>query len=101
MSDSEIGSLYFARAVCSRSAAFLATAIDRWGYLWSGGGTYTKEFGRTFGRHNILIRMDTNASNTGMGVQIFPVPHETNVSTDALSLSFPAPDQPLRSIDAQ
>ena len=74
--------------MCSQCAASLRTAIDRWGYLWSGGGT--------LGRHNILIRMDTNASNAGMGVQIFHVPHETNVSTDSLSPLFPAPDHSLQ-----
>lgn len=47
--------------------------IDKWGYLWSGGGTYLKDTGAG-SRKYIVIRMDT--SNPGT-IQYFYVDHET------------------------
>lgn len=56
--------------------------VDKWGYLWSGGGTYIKDFGGATGRKHILIRFNTQAYQ--MGLQYFPVDHETNVSACVL-----------------
>lgn len=47
--------------------------VDKWGFLWSGGGTYKKA-----GKY-IVIRIDTNVGNpSAKGVQIYSVPHEAN-----------------------
>lgn len=50
--------------------------VDQWGFLWSGGGTYIKDFGAGIGRQNILIRMDTEYP--GNGLQFFPLAHESD-----------------------
>ena len=52
--------------------------VDKWGYLWSGGGTYIKDFGGATGRKHMVIRFNTE--DFSMGFQYFPVDHETNVS---------------------
>jgi hypothetical protein len=61
--------------------------VDKWGYLWSGGGTYIKDFGGAIGRKHMVIRFNTEA--IGMGLQYFPVDHETNVSAVALHITCP------------
>ena len=75
--------------ICSRLSPADAllrppAGFDKWGYGWSGGGTYIKDFGGATGRKHILIRFNTES--TGMGIQYFPVDHETNVSVPARGL---------------
>jgi hypothetical protein len=44
--------------------------VDKWGYLWSGGGTYIKDFGGATGRKHMVIRFNTE--DPSMGFQYFP-----------------------------
>lgn len=61
--------------------------VDQWGFLWSGGGTYIKDFGAGIGRQNIVIRMDTETPGNGM--QYFPLAHESDVRrTSSYSAPF-------------
>lgn len=66
---------------------FQFTVVDKWGYLWSGGGTYIKDFGGAIGRKHMLIRFNTE--DVSMGLKYFPVDHETNVSGCARSCFCP------------
>jgi hypothetical protein len=74
-------------ATTPHAASLLCLAVvDKWGYSWSGGGTYIKDFGGATGRQHILIRFNTE--DISMGIQYFPVAHETNVRFLAPTLPF-------------
>ncbi len=55
-----------------------AAVIDKWGYLWTGGGTYTKA-----GSY-IIVRVDPNS---GM-VQFFLLAHQAQVCSASCLLAL-------------